>query len=44
MTTYTAGGNGGVFRDRDSAEAFKKGLIEAREYREDDIWITTLLE
>lgn len=40
----TAGGNGGVFHDRDSAETFKKALIERREYCEADIWITTASE
>ncbi len=40
----TAGGNGAVFRDRDSAEKFKKGLIESHEYLEDDIWLTTASE
>lgn len=37
----TVGGKGGVFPDRESAEALKKALIKNREYREDDIRITT---
>ena len=37
-------GTGRVFSDRQSAEAYKKALIENRGYRESDVRITTLSE